>query len=192
MGPINYSYTLPLDHSNQLEVSFKVHTKQQEPFENSSSLTTFNSTDPSDHNEIVLSDLNELPGNIIQAIKEAQIDFLTDTLRPQSFMASTATGFQLLRRNQIVYFEYLTDKKQWTVILSNQTQLTLKRNTVAETILNYSSNFIQINQKQIINLDYMVCIDGRLCQLSIHTENENNLKLSRSYLKALQERIEVI
>jgi len=168
MGPINYSYTLPLDHSNQLEVSFKVHTKQQEPFENSSSLTTFNSTDPSDHNEIVLSDLNELPGNIIQAIKEAQIDFLTDTLRPQSFMASTATGFQLLRRNQIVYFEYLTDKKQWTVILSNQTQLTLKRNTVAETILNYSSNFIQINQKQIINLDYMVCIDGRLCQLSIH------------------------
>ena len=192
MGPINYSYTLPLDHSNQLEVSFKVHTKQQEPFENSSSLTTFNSTDPSDHNEIVLSDLNELPGNIIQAIKEAKIDFLTDTLRPQSFMASTATGFQLLRRNQIVYFEYLTDKKQWTVILSNQTQLTLKRNTVAETILNYSSNFIQINQKQIINLDYMVCIDGRLCQLSIHTENENNLKLSRSYLKALQERIEVI
>ena len=192
MGPINYSYTLPLDHSNQLEVSFKVHTKQQEPFENSSSLTTFNSTDPSDHNEIVLSDLNELPGNIIQAIKEAQIDFLTDTLRPQSFMASTATGFQLLRRNQIVYFEYLTDKKQWTVILSNQTQLTLKRNTVAETILNYSSNFIQINQKQIINLDYMVCIDGRLCQLSIHTGSDNKLKLSRSYIKALQERIEVI
>jgi DNA-binding LytR/AlgR family response regulator len=192
MEPVNYSYTLPLDHSNLLEVIFKVSTKQPWSFENSSSLTTCNSSDPSDHNEIVLSGLNELPGNIIQAIKEAQIDFLTDSLRPQSFMASTATGFQLLRRNQIVYFEYLTDKKLWTVFLSNQTQLTLKRNTVAETILKYSSNFIQINQKQIINLDYMVCIDGRSCQLSIHTGNENNLKLSRSYLKVLQERIEVI
>jgi DNA-binding LytR/AlgR family response regulator len=192
MGTVNYSYTLPLDHSNMLEVTFKVRTKLQELFENSSSLTTFNSSSPSDNIEIVLSGLNELPENIIQAIKEAQIDFLTDTLRPQSFMASTATGFQLLRLNQIVYFEYLTDKKLWTVLLSNQTQLTLKRNTVAETILNYSSNFLQINQKQIINLDYMVCIDGRSCQLSIHTGNENNLKLSRSYLKVLQERIEVI
>jgi DNA-binding LytR/AlgR family response regulator len=192
MGTVNYSYTLPLDHSNMLEVTFKVRTKLQELFENSSSLTTFNSSSPSDNIEIVLSGLNELPENIIQAIKEAQIDFLTDALRPQSFMASTATGFQLLRRNQIVYFEYLTDKKLWTVILSNQTQLTLKRNTVAETILNYSSNFIQINQKQIINLDYMLCIEGRLCQLSIHTGSENNLKLSRSYLKVLQERIEVI
>jgi two-component system LytT family response regulator len=71
-------------------------------------------------------------------------------------------------------------------------QLTLKRNTIAETILKYSSNFIQINQKQIINMDYMVCIDDRSCQLSIYTGNENNLKLSRRYLKALQERIEVI
>ena len=192
MESVNYSYTLPLDHSSLLEVSFKVHTKQQESLENSSSFTTSNSTHPSDHSEIVLSGLNELPESIIHAIKEAHLDFITNELRPQSFMASTATGFQLLRMNQIVYFEYLTDKKLWTVFLSNQMQLNLKRNTIAETILNYSSNFIQINQKQIINLDYMVCIDGRLCQLSIHTENENNLKLPRSYLKALQERIEVI
>jgi len=192
MESVNYSYTLPLDHSSLLEVSFKVHTKQQESLENSSSFTTSNSTHPADHSEIVLSGLNELPESIIHAIKEAHLDFITNELRPQSFMASTATGFQLLRMNQIVYFEYLTDKKLWTVFLSNQMQLNLKRNTIAETILNYSSNFIQINQKQIINLDYMVCIDGRLCQLSIHTGSDNKLKLSRSYIKALQERIEVI
>jgi hypothetical protein len=155
MESVNYCYTLPLDHSNQLDVIFKVHTKLPESLENSSSFTTSTSTHPSDHSEIVLSGLNELPESIIHAIKEAHLDFITNELRPQSFMASTATGFQLLRRNQIVFFEYLTNKKQWTVLLSNQTQLTLKRNTVAETILNYSSNFIQINQKQIINLDYI-------------------------------------
>jgi len=192
MESVNYCYTLPLDHSNQLEVTFKVYTKQSRTLENSNSPIPLNSIHSSDHSEIVLSGLNELPGNIIQVIKEAHIDFLTDSLRPQSFMASTATGFQLLRLNQIVYFEYLPDKKLWTVFLFNQMQLILKRNTVAGTILNYSSNFIQINQKQIINLDYMVRIDGQSCQLSIPIRNENKLKLSRSYLKGLQDRIEVI
>jgi two-component system LytT family response regulator len=192
MEPVNYSYTLPLDHSNQLEVTFKVHTKQTGLFENSSLLSTFNTTHPSDHNEIVLSGLNELPGNIIHAIKEAHLDFLTETLRPQTFMASTATGFQLLRLNQIVYFEYLTDKKLWTVFLSNQMQLTLRRNTNAEAILNYSSNFIQLNHHQIINMDYLVKIEQCTCQLSTFIGNEIKLIISRNYLKEMIVRMKAI
>ena len=54
------------------------------------------------------------------------------------FMISTVTGFKLLRLEEIGYFEYLKDKRQWQVVLFNQTRLNLKRNTKAEDIIGYS------------------------------------------------------
>ena len=57
-------------------------------------------------------------------------------LMPQQgmFMISTVTGFKLLRLEEIGFFEYLKDKRQWQVVLFNQTCLNLKRNTKAEDI----------------------------------------------------------
>ena len=48
-------------------------------------------------------------------------------LMPQQgmFMISTVTGFKLLRLEEIGYFEYLKDKRQWQVALFNQTRLNL-------------------------------------------------------------------
>ena len=60
-------------------------------------------------------------------------------LMPQQgmFMISTVTGFKLLRLEEIGYFEYLKDKRQWQVVLFNQTRLNLKRNTKAEDITSF-------------------------------------------------------
>ena len=46
-------------------------------------------------------------------------------LMPQQgmFMISTVTGFKLLRLEEIGFFEYLKDKRQWQVVLFNQTRL---------------------------------------------------------------------
>ena len=43
-------------------------------------------------------------------------------LMPQQgmFMISTVTGFKLLRLEEIGFFEYLKDKRQWQVVLFNQ------------------------------------------------------------------------
>ena len=48
-------------------------------------------------------------------------------LMPQQgmFMISTVTGFKLLRLEEIGFFEYLKDKRQWQVVLFNQTRLNL-------------------------------------------------------------------
>lgn len=88
-------------------------------------------------------------------------------LMPQQgmFMISTVTGFKLLRLEEIGYFEYLKDKRQWQVALFNQTRLNLKRNTKAEDIIGYSQAFIQISQSAIVNVNYLAMIDGKCCQL---------------------------
>ncbi|MDP4240441.1 MAG: LytTR family DNA-binding domain-containing protein [Bacteroidota bacterium] len=188
----NYSFAIPLDPLQILKVSIKVLDKQAKNNEGSTLLNPIAPIDSAENDEIELSGLNELPENIIQAINSARLELTNRAFLQQSFMVATATGFQLLRLNQLIYFEYLTDKKQWTVFLTDQTQLALKRTTIAEDILRYSQNFIRINQQHIINLEYLVGIKGRSCQLSLLSGHEDKLTISRSYLKALQERIEVI
>lgn len=108
------------------------------------------------------------------------------------FMISTVTGFKLLRLEEIGYFEYLKDKRQWHVVLFNQTRLNLKRNTKAEDIIGYSSAFVQISQSAIINVNYLAMIDGKCCQLYPPFQDKNDLLISRSYLKNLQDRFFVL
>ena len=132
-----------------------------------------------------------------QALKEqSQNSFQHSISKPDqtnhTYLIATVTGFQKLRLDQIGYFEYLKEKKQWFVILTNQSRLQLKRNTKAEDIINYSPIFVQINQSQIINLDYLSMIDDKICLLFPPFHKEQNLLISRAVLKALQEKYELI
>ena len=101
------------------------------------------------------------------------------------FMINTVT-------EEIGFFEYLKDKRQWQVVLFNQTRLSLKRNTKAEDIISYSQAFVQISQSAIVNIDYLAMIDGKCCQLYPPFHDKNDLVISRSYLKELQERFFVL
>jgi len=149
---------------------------------------------------------------LLQALRESAFDFLlkavasipatpsssfsssVSALMPQQgmFMISTVTGFKLLRLEEIGYFEYLKDKRQWQVVLFNQTRLNLKRNTKAEDIIGYSQAFIQISQSAIVNVNYLAMIDGKCCQLYPPFHDKSDLVISRSFLKGLQDRFFVL
>jgi len=86
----------------------------------------------------------------------------------------------------------LKDRKLWEVSLNDGSNFQLKRNTNADDILNYSLKFIRINQQIIINLDYLNKIEGNLCRLSASVSIADKLSISRSYMKSLLERVEVI
>ena len=108
------------------------------------------------------------------------------------YLIATITGFQKLRQDQIGYFEYVKAKKQWFVVLTNHTHLQLKRTTRAEDITNYSTTFVQINQSQIINLDYLSIIDDKICHLLPPFHKEDSLVISRTFLRTLQDKYEMI
>lgn len=115
-------------------------------------------------------------------------------LMPQQgmFMINTVTGYKLLRLEEIGFFEYLKDKRQWQVVLFNQTRLNLKRNTKAEDIVGYSPAFIQISQSSVVNVNYLSMIDGKCCQLYPPFHDRSDLVISRSFLKDLEERFFVL
>ena len=128
----------------------------------------------------------------IQAKNSFQTSMSQMNKTTRIYLIATITGFQKLRLDQIGYFEYQKDKKQWIVVLTDHSRLQLKRNTKAEDIINYSSSFIQINQNHIINLDYLSNIDDKICKLFPPFHKEDSLVISRTYLKTLQEKYELI
>jgi len=192
MSTGNYSFAIPLDQSQWLKVVLIVLDKQSITGNYSSQQNSIITADTPDKDVIELSDVNELPDNIIQAIDTVHAALSSRIPLQYSFMVSTTTGFHLLRLHQIICFEYIPEKKQWTVFLADQTQLSLRRNTISENILSYSPDFVQINKHYIINLQYLIRIEGKLCRLSVHSAHKDKLIISRSFLKGLQERIEVI
>lgn len=110
----------------------------------------------------------------------------------RTFMIATVTGYQTLRLEDIILFEYVKENKYWYVLLKNQNRLHLKRNTTAQTILDYSKSFTQINQQQILNINYLAMIDGKQCLLCPPFDTIQNLMISRSSIKAVQEKFSLI
>lgn len=106
------------------------------------------------------------------------------------FMVPTATGYKMLRKEQIGYFEYQKEKKQWTVISVDLNRLDMKYNTLADDILKHSAKFVQISQRHIINIDYLSSIVGKDCHLFPPFNHESLLHISRNYLTALLDKFE--
>jgi two-component system, LytTR family, response regulator len=125
--------------------------------------------------------------------KNSFISALTHLLPENSgFMISTINGFQILRLEEIGYFKYLKDRKQWLVVLSNHKELQLKRNTNARDILKYSPSFVQINRDQVININYLSIIRGNECILFPPFEQVGALKISSGFIRLLQDKFSQI
>ena len=188
----NYTHAFTLNQSYSLEVTLKVINKPAVTDEGTARFLERTPDDLEGLSKFKLPDLDKIYEKIIQIIKKSRAANTLLTNRQQSYMVATSTGFQLLCLNRIVCFDYQPEKKQWIIWLTNQTQLPLKRNTTAGNILNYSPAYVRINQRQIINLDYLERIDDRLCHLTGFCRIINPLIISRSYLKELQKKVEVI
>ena len=109
------------------------------------------------------------------------------------FIVTTVTGYQMVKLGQIGYFQYLQGKRLWEIVLADQTRLFLKRDTTANDILNYSPSLIQINQHQIINVNYLHTIVGQNCNLLPPFNTGNRLEpISRKFMTILEERFRLI
>ncbi|ADQ80581.1 response regulator receiver protein [Paludibacter propionicigenes WB4] len=143
------------------------------------------------------SELRLVMNRFFKSATQAQVhNYFHETLAQllpinESFMIATPTGYQKLGLKQIGYFQHQKDKKQWEAVLTDQTQLPLKRTTTGDDILKYSTSFVQINQHQIINLDYLSFIEGKSCLL-LPPFQAMPLEISRKYMKGLQEKFELI
>lgn len=88
----------------------------------------------------------------------------------------------------IVYFRYISERKIWECVFSNLKRIMLKRQTTAETILNYGPDFVRTHKQYIVNVRYVGIINGSDCILLPPLDNITEIKISKSYRRDLLDR----
>lgn len=104
-------------------------------------------------------------------------------------MVVTPVGdLRVLRVSDIGYFRYVSDRKIWEVALVNGSFIPLKRKTRAENLCAYDAAFVQIHQSYIINMNYLLMVQGCQCVMYPPFNNVDELQVSKKYRKEMMER----
>lgn len=103
-------------------------------------------------------------------------------------MVNSIVGYVPIRYADIVFAEHVDGTKYWRIHLINGTSQLLRRGTSSANILDMSSNYIQVNNRQIINLMHLSALRRDACVLAAPYE-EVEVPVTRSYAAALQSRM---
>lgn len=102
---------------------------------------------------------------------------------------TNAIDFRLVRIKDIGLFQYNHDLRSWEVVVAGrETPIKLKRSITNDTILNLDHNFVQINQKYIINVRYLFEVKDNFCLFYPPFEDIDYVKVGRFFRKRFIER----
>lgn len=97
--------------------------------------------------------------------------------------------FKLIDKRDIGLFQYSHDQRCWEVVVAGSKQpIRLKRNLKSEALTDLSNQFIQVNQKFIINMDYLIEVVDNVCHFYPPFDTIDYVKVSRIYRRKLIER----
>jgi two-component system LytT family response regulator len=106
-------------------------------------------------------------------------------------MVNTIVGYIPIRLTDIVYAEHVDKTKYWRIYLADGTSQLLRKGTSSAHILSMNRNFIQVNNRQIINLHFIGMLKKDSCLLAAPFGG-TEIPVTRSYLAALQDRMTFI
>lgn len=94
----------------------------------------------------------------------------------------------ILSPRDIVFFRYDSERKFWEAVLTSMQHLILKRNTTADTILNYGPDFVRTHKSYIVNVAYIGMISGNECHLIAPFDRLADIRISKIYRRQLLDR----
>ncbi len=103
-------------------------------------------------------------------------------------ITSVTNSKVIVNPSDIVYFRYMSDRKIWECVFYNLKRIILKRQTTAETILGYGTDFVRTHKQFIVNVRYVGIINGNDCILLPPLDNITEIKISKTYRRELMDR----
>lgn len=116
-----------------------------------------------------------------------------DSVRKQdddNFLFYTnSIDFRLVRIKDIGLFQYNHDMRSWEVVVAGRKEpLKLRRSITNDQILGLDGCFGQINQKYIINVNYLFEVKDNFCKFYPPFDNIDYVKVGRFFRKRFIER----
>jgi len=104
-------------------------------------------------------------------------------------MFINSMDFRVVRIRDIVLFQYNNEIRVWEAIIANtQKPVRLKRNITNKMLVSLDEQFVQVNQKYIININYLFQVTDNLCSFYPPHNDINYVKVGSSFRRQLMER----
>lgn len=111
----------------------------------------------------------------------------------RKFAIHTLNGLLLLKRSEILCFNYKPDLHCWQIILTGLSAYKLRQSTTAKDLLNLCTYFIQVNQDCIINIDYLISIENKTLRCILQPPFQQlEFFASRRHYAKIKELLEII
>ena len=106
------------------------------------------------------------------------------------FLLYTNTiDFKLVDKRDIVLFQYNHEVRCWeAVVAGSKAPVRLKRTIKSTDLLGVDKQFMQVNQKFIINMNYLIEVVDNVCHFYPPFDSISYVKVGRLYRKKLVER----
>lgn len=106
---------------------------------------------------------------------------------------TNAVDFRLVLIQDICAFQYNHDLRVWEVVATGCSQpIRLKRCANKDILMALDENFVQVNQKYIINIKYLMEVKDNQCFFFPPFENIDYIKIGRMYRRKLIKRFNTI
>ena len=103
------------------------------------------------------------------------------------------TDFRVVNINDIGMFQYNHELRLWEAfIIGHQESIRLKRSTNNESLLAIDPRFVQVNQRHIINIDYLMEVTDGVCRFYPPFDKYDKIDVRRTYRKRLTERFNAL
>ena len=89
-----------------------------------------------------------------------------------------------LNLQDIAFFRFNQERKIWEIVCIDNSVYTLRHRTTTSVILNYSSDFVQIHNRYIVNVNKIKMIQESICILEEPLDDIRELKISKNYRQA--------
>lgn len=104
-----------------------------------------------------------------------------------------ATDFQLVNIRDVGLFQYNHELRVWEVLVAGKDEpIRLKRSANNETVVNMDSCFVQVNQRFIININYLMEVNDGVCLFYPPFDKIDYVKVGRTFRKQLTDRFSAL
>lgn len=137
-------------------------------------------------------DLGEMMARL-QVAKEEQEDArLTAEMQKSDgkfLLYTNSVDFRLVDKRDVCLFQYNHTLRCWEAIVAgSKMPVRLKRALKSEVLLGFDSQFVQVSQRYIINMNYLIEVVDNVCHFYPPFESITDVRVGRLYRRKLIER----
>ena len=104
-----------------------------------------------------------------------------------------ASDFRVVSIRDVALFQYNHELRVWEVLVAGRKEpVRLKRSVTTDMLLTMDSRFMQVSQRHIINIDYLMEVNDSECRFYPPFERISSVKVGRTFRKKLTERFSAL